>query len=163
MEYRIREIEERDDKAVEGVIRACLKEFGGDHEGTAWMDPDLCRFSSVYSVEGRRYWVAEDAEGKIAGGCGVGPLKGRVCELQKMYCLPEARGTGLAHRLMDLALAYAAEYYDRCYLETFSNMLAARRFYKKHGFETLDRPLGDTGHFSCDVWMIRDLTKKAEP
>ena len=37
------------------------------------------------------------------------------------------------------------------------NMTAANRFYQKHGFRRLDRPLLDTGHFSCDVWYLRDL------
>ena len=36
MEYHIREIEERDNKAVEQIVRYCLKEFGADHEGCAW-------------------------------------------------------------------------------------------------------------------------------
>ena len=36
-------------------------------------------------------------------------------------------------------------------------MTAANRFYQKWGFRRLDRPLLDTGHFSCDVWYIKDL------
>ena len=36
MDTLIREIQKEDDAAVEQVIRACLIEFGGDHEGTAW-------------------------------------------------------------------------------------------------------------------------------
>ena len=44
MKYNIREIEEKDNKEVENVIRACLIEFGANHEGTAWADPNLGRF-----------------------------------------------------------------------------------------------------------------------
>lgn len=157
--YRIREIEERDNDAVEQIIRTCLTEFGGNREGFAWCDPDLGRFSEVYNRPGRRYWVAEDADGTLVGGAGIGewPESEGVCELQKMYCLKEARGTGIAHELMQTALAYAKIYYKRCYLETLSNMTAANKFYQKYGFQRLDRPFGNTEHYACDVWYIRDI------
>lgn len=159
MKYTIREIQPQDDRAVEHIIRVCLKEFGGDREGTAWCDPDLGRFSEIYSSPGCKYWVAVDETGAIAGGAGIGPLDGMdgVCELQKMYCLPAARGTGVAGELMARCLDYARTRYDTCYLETFGNMLAARRFYAKHGFTRLDAPMGGTGHWSCDVWCARGL------
>ena len=160
MNYTIREIEEKDNQSVEHVIRTCLKEFGADREGTAWCDPNLGRFSSLYHRPGSRYWVVEDESGAVVGGAGIGPLEGAegVCELQKMYCLPAARGTGAARRLMELCLDYAGTLYRVCYLETFSNMTAANRFYLKHGFARLDAPMGGTGHFSCDVWYARDLS-----
>ena len=159
MEYLIRKIEERDNKDIENIIRSCLIEFGGNHDGLAWSDPDLGRFSEIYNKEGFKYWVAEDENGKVVGGVGIGKLEGMedICELQKMYCLPEARGTGVAYKLMDLALEFAKQYYEKCYLETLSNMIAANKFYKKYGFKNLDEPLGNTGHYSCDVWYIKDL------
>ena len=159
MKYRIKKKKKRDNKQVENVIRTCLIEFGGNHEGLAWSDPDLGRFSEVYNKEGYKYWVAVDENENVVGGCGIGKLEGtdEVCELQKMYCLKEARGTGVAHELMKLALAYAKKYYKRCYLETLSNMVAANKFYKKYGFESLDKPLVKTEHYACDVWYVKDL------
>ncbi len=159
MGYRIREIGAGDDRAVEDIIRGCLKEFGADHAGTAWEDPNLGRFSTLYAVQGSRYWVGEDEDGTVAGGVGIGPLPGApgVCELQKMYCLSGARGTGLAHDLMEAALAFARQHYDQCYLETLGNMKAAHRFYEKYGFHRIDAPLGRTGHYACDVLYLRDL------
>ena len=159
MNYLIREIEERDNKDIEHIIRSCLIEFGGNRDGLAWSDPDLGRFSEIYNKEGHKYWVAEDENGKVVGGVGIGKLEGieDVCELQKMYCLPEARGKGVAYKLMDLALEFAKQYYEKCYLETLSNMIAANKFYKKYGFENLDKPIGNTGHYSCDVWYIKNL------
>ncbi len=155
----IREIEAKDNKAVERVIRTCLIEFGADHAGTAWADPDLGRFSEIYNTPGNQYWVAEDSAGNIVAGVGIGALPGLdgVCELQKMYCLPEARGTGIAHRLMEIALSYARLHYKQCYLETLPNMIRAQRFYEKHGFRRLQEPLLKTGHFACDVRYIADL------
>lgn len=163
MSWTIREIEPRDNAAVESIIRSCLLEFGGKREGTAWWDPDLGRFSEIYNAEDRKYWVAESGEisGKIIGGVGIAPLDGadnsQICELQKMYCLPEARGTGVAGELIKIALEQAARFYDQCYLETFGNMTAAQRFYEKHGFSRIDKPLGNTGHYGCDVMYIKDL------
>ena len=158
-EITIREIQEKDNAAVESVIRRCLIEFGGNHEGTAWADPDLGRFSEIYNSEGNKYWVAVDEEGKVVAGVGIGALPGAdgVCELQKMYCLPDHRSTGVSHRLMSIALDYARRYYKRCYLETLDNMIAAQRFYEKYGFRRIYEPIGDTGHFECDVRYIRDL------
>lgn len=159
----IRTIEKRDDPAVERVIRLCLIEFGADHEGTAWADPDLCRFSEVYHAESSCYWVAEDEAGQIMGGVGIGRLEGAegVCELQKMYCLPAARGTGVAARLMETALSFAARRYRRCYLETLENMTAAQRFYEKHGFRRIAEPLVKTAHFACDVRYVKELQETA--
>ena len=159
MNYNIRRIEKRDDLEVEGVIRSCLIEFGADHEGTAWADPDLCRFSEIYVGEGNAYWVAEDESGRIVGGVGIGRLDGayRLCELQKMYCLPEARGVGIAKKLLDIALDYAKEYYDRCYLETCDNMIAAQKFYEKNGFTRIYKPVVCTAHYACEVLYIKDL------
>ena len=157
MTYTIRSIEPKDNATVEGVIRSCLIEFGADHEGTAWADPDLGRFSEIYSTPGNRYWVAEDETGEIVGGTGIGRLTDTVCELQKMYCLPEARGTGLAGRLMAIALDYARDYYAQCYLETLDNMTAAQRFYEKHGFTRTEIAPVQTAHFACQVRLIRDL------
>lgn len=159
MNCQIRPIREADNAQVEQVIRSCLVEFGANHEGTAWADPDLGRFSFVYSTEGSRYWVAENEAGRIVAGVGIGPLPGAagVCELQKMYCLPQARGTGLSRRLMETALAYAAQSYQRCYLETMPNMLAAQRLYERYGFQRVDAPLVQTDHFACDVRYVKQL------
>ena len=155
--YKIREIEEKDNKQVEYIIRNCLIEFGGNREGTAWCDPNLGCFSEVYDKPRHKYWVVENQEGIVVGGAGIGALTTDVCELQKMYCLEEARGTGAAHNLMQKCLLYAKDYYKKCYIETFGNMTAANKFYKKYDFQRLDKPFLETEHFSCDVWYIKDL------
>ena len=157
--FTVREIRPEDDRGVENVIRSCLVEFGANREGTAWADPDLGRFSEVYAEEGCRYWVAANGEGRIVAGVGIGKAdeSAGICELQKMYCLPEARGTGVAHRLMEIALGFAKKHYRRCYLETLENMTAAQKFYEKYGFERIYEPVIKTSHFLCDVMYIKDL------
>ena len=157
MNYTIREIQSKDNGSVELIIRNCLIEFNGNREGTAWEDPDLCRFSEIYNTDNKKYWVAESD--KIVGGVGIAPLAGAdgVCELQKMYCIPEVRSTGVSHKLIEVALDHAKKYFDRCYLETFGNMIAAQKFYEKYGFTRIDKPLGNTEHYACDVLYIKNL------
>lgn len=158
--FSIRTIAPGDDHAVEAVIRSCLVEFGADRPGLAWSDPDLGQFSRVYDRPGARYWVVADRHGGIVGGAGIAPLPGAegVCELQKMYCLPQARGTGAAHALMAQALDFASHDYRMCYLETLHSMTAANRFYLKYGFRPLERPYAATPHYACDAWYLKELT-----
>jgi len=159
MNYTIREIQAKDNAGLEAMIRTVLIEFGANHEGTAWADPDLGRFSEIYNTPGNKYWIAVDENGAIVGGAGIGDLPGAadICELRKMYCLPEARGTGIAHRLMKQALDYAKKYYRHCYLETLENMTAAQKFYEKYGFVRTYQPVVQTDHFACDVRYIKEL------
>lgn len=154
----IREIQEKDNEQVESLIRTCLIEFGANKPGCAWSDPNLGCFYQVYSGEKSKYWVVEE-NGKIVAGCGIGPLLGTedVCELQKMYSLKEARGSGIAKKLLGLSLEFARVHYKKCYLETFDNMEAAKRFYEKNGFLRLEKPLVETEHYACDVWYIKEL------
>lgn len=154
----IRLIEEKDNQEVEQLIRTCLLEFDANKPGCAWEDPDLGRFYQVYQPENKQYLVVEE-DGHIVGGCGIGPVDGMhgVCELQKMYCLKQTRGTGIAQQLLDLSLEFAKKYYSRCYLETFENMVAANKFYVKNGFQLLNEPLVKGPHFACDRWYIKEL------
>jgi len=78
--------------------------------------------------------------------------------------ISRATNTGLSRMqmelwLMDLCLSYAKQYYKKCYLETFGNMIAANKFYQKNGFVRLEKPYLETEHFSCDVWYIKDLNE----
>ena len=154
----IRLIEEKDNQEVEQLIRTCLLEFNANKPGCAWEDPNLGQFFQVYQPMNMQYLVVEN-EGHIVGGCGIGPVDGKddVCELQKMYCLLETRGTGIAQQLLDLSLDFAKKHYSKCYLETFENMVAANKFYIKNGFQLLDKPIVDGPHFACDKWYIKDL------
>ena len=95
-DFIIREIEEKDNKELEQVIRSILIEFKITIDGTIWVDPNLGQLSKVYNKEKIKYWVIEDKNKKIIGGCGIGELEGEkdICELQKMYLLKEFRGSG---------------------------------------------------------------------
>ncbi len=153
----IREIEEKDNQAVGELVQKVLMEMGAPKIGTAYSDPYLFNLSDVYSQPKTIYYVIE-IDSKIKGGAGIGTLENDICELQKMYFLAECRGLGLGTKLMELCLAKAKEFgYSKCYLETMHYMEKAQRLYKKVGFEHIDAPIGNTGHTSCPVWMIKIL------
>lgn len=156
----IREIQKRDNPAIAAIVRTVLMEMGAPKVGTAYADPHLDFLFETYSEPKSMYFVIENNE-KIIGGAGIGPLENEensICELQKMYFLPEARGMGLGTQMMERCLKAAKDFgYKKCYLETLPTMLAAQKLYQKAGFEYLCEPLGATGHTSCPVWMLKEL------
>ena len=78
--------------------------------------------------------------------------------ITEMYFMPEARGIGLGSKMMEKCLNFAKQAgFDQCYLETMPYMDDARKLYRKVGFQSIDKPMGDTGHYSCSVWMLKDL------
>ena len=158
--FLIREIKPEDNSKIATAIRSVLIEFGVPKVGTAYADKILDTLFEAYKIEKAIYFVVEK-NGEIFGGAGIKQLdnySGNVCELQKMYFLPEARGIGLGNKMMDICLKKAKEFgYEHCYLETLPYMQDARKLYRKVGFKDLDAPMGDTGHYSCNLWMLKDL------
>lgn len=160
-QFEIREIQPDDNPKIAHTIRKILIEFGVPSCGTAYEDKILDTLFEAYNMENAFYYVIEK-EGSILGGAGISQLdnfEGNVCELQKMYFLPEARGIGLGRKMMDLCLEKARELgYDQCYLETMPYMEDARKLYNKFGFTYMKNRMGDTGHYSCNLWMIKNLS-----
>ena len=158
--FKIREIQLKDNPKIAKVIRKILIEFGVPKVGTAYADKILDTLFEAYDTENAIYYVIEK-EGEIFGGAGIKQLDnydGNVCELQKMYFLPEARGIGLGSKMMETCLQKAKEFgFEECYLETLPYMEDARKLYRKAGFKDLDAPMGDTGHYSCNLWMLKEL------
>lgn len=102
MEYIIREIQPEDDPQIALIVRDALMEYGVAGEGTAFADPSPDYLSSDFTGSRSRYFVAETKDG-VVGGSGIAPLRGGpsdVCELQKMYLAPEARGKGIGKKFL---------------------------------------------------------------
>lgn len=160
MAFELREIQPQDDAPIAAIIRQVLTEFGANRPGFAWADPELDHLSQAYQSDRAMYYVVTKDE-QIIGGGGVAPFPceyDNLCELQKMYLLPVCRGQGLGSKLMQRLLDSAADYeYRGCYLETFDAMQSAMRLYQKFGFESLAMPLGNSGHNSCNRFMVHWL------
>jgi putative acetyltransferase len=156
----IRKIKKEDNQEVAQLIRSVFDEMEIPKVGTAYEDPCLDLMFEEYNKPQSVYLVVEN-EGKIVGSAGIAPLENgdpKVCELQKMYFLPETRGLGIGSKMMEKCLEKARSFgFEKCYIETMPFMHAAQKLYKKSGFEYLDAPMGNTGHCSCPVWMLKDL------
>ena len=159
-DFTIRPIQARDDAAIAAIIRTVMPEFGATGCGFAINDPEVDWMHRAYSRPRCAYFVVE-REGRVVGGGGVAPLDGGdedVCELRKMYFLPEARGIGAGAAMMDRCLAAAREIgFRRCYLETLTGMDAAMKLYARSGFRRIDAPMGATGHGGCNTFYLLDL------
>ena len=156
----IRVLREEDNPVIASVIRSVLIELGVPKVGTAYADPELDALTSAYQGERSRYFVVEQ-DGRVIGGAGIAPLAGEspeICELQKMYFLPAARGLGVGEKMIHQCLDFAREEdFQLCYLETLPYMKAAQKLYRKVGFDYIDGPMGNTGHTSCNVWLTKSL------
>lgn len=157
----IREIEEKDNAKMKDIIKRSLESFGLDIPGTAYFDPELGRLTQFYREAAHaEYFVAVTDSDGILGGVGIAPFDvgKEICELQKLYVVPEAQGKGVAKKLMQVALDFARQHYAHCYLETSVELKVATGLYLALGFQPLDEPLGDSGHNAMDTWLIKALS-----
>lgn len=156
----IRPLEKKDNPHIASVIRSVLIDLGVAKVGTAYADAALDCMFETYQKDRANYFVVEE-NGSIIGGAGIAQLdnyEGNVCELQKMYFLPEARGKGIGAAMMSRCLEFAkAHKFEHCYIETMPYMEAAQKLYERSGFKYIDGPMGDTGHYSCPVHMLKEL------
>ncbi|MGC1389708.1 MAG: GNAT family N-acetyltransferase, partial [Bacteroidales bacterium] len=47
--------------------------------------------------------------------------------------------------------------YSQLYLESLPELNRAISLYEKAGFKFISGPMGDSGHFGCNIWMQKDL------
>src|SRR5512146_3361310 len=95
-DFIIRPITPQDNAAIAAIIRRVMPEFGADGPGFAIHDAEVDDMAAAYARPGCAYFVIERA-GKVRGGGGIAPLddpEPGICELRKMYFLPELRGLG---------------------------------------------------------------------
>lgn len=159
-EIIIREIRPEDNPQIEAVIKACFPEFKIPLKGTAYEDAETPFMYESYQGDKEVYYVIAN-ENEVFGGGGIKSLKdydGNICELQKMYFAPKVRGKGFGKKLFTKCLESAKDFgYEICYLESAPQLKAAIHIYETFGFEHRKKALGDTGHYSCGVWMTKAL------
>ncbi|MCM7179394.1 hypothetical protein LNGFDJGK_01633 [Enterobacter hormaechei] len=155
-----RRLESSDNSAIAAIIRDSFRENKIEHlEGVSLHDPELDCLSEVYNNHGCGYWVAE-ANGVVVGGAGLAPLEGEegICEMQKLYFKSEFQGMGLGRRMIAFIISQASEMgYHSCYLETLEELRNAVGLYEAFGFEHIPERLGNTGHNSCGICMLKKL------
>ena len=86
--------------------------------------------------------------------------KWKALELKRIYVVKEFHGKGVAHQLMDFALAFANERsYEVIWLGVWEHNYRAQKFYEKTGFKNSgyshDFPIGNTPQ--TDLWLWKFL------
>jgi putative acetyltransferase len=154
----IRPIAAKDNERMAKILRDSLTEFGANKPGTAYFDAATDDMYSLFQKEKSAYWVAEK-NGEIIGGAGIYATDGlpeNTCELARVYLDHKARGHGYGQQMIEHCFAHAKDMgYEKIYLETLPELKIAVPLYERLGFEYLDAPLGKTGHFGCDIWMMK--------
>lgn len=156
----LRTIEERDNREIAGVIRTVFREFKIDKPGTVYFDPTTDDLYRLFRKPGSIYWIAEE-DGKILGGCGIfatPDLPLGCAELVKFYLASDQRGKGIGRILMERCFESAKGFgYRQLYLESMPELAKAISLYEKADFKFIPGPMGNSGHFGCDIWMLKDL------
>lgn len=152
---------QENDSEIAKVIRTVLEEFHVNRPGTVYTDPTTDHLYELFETEAKSaYWVVE-IEGEIVGGAGIFPTKGlekNCVELVKLYVLQKYRGRGIGEELIRMCLTEAKNLgYEEVYLETLPELHGAIGLYEKLGFHQLEKPRGDSGHFACDLWMLKEI------
>jgi putative acetyltransferase len=157
----IRPIKPTDNPELAVVVRNTLAEFGANHPGTVYYDPTTDALYELFRKPKSAYFVVVKDD-RIMGGGGIFPTEGLpedTCELVKMYLLPEARGIGLGRTIIEKCIETARELgFRRIYLETMPELQQALKVYERFGFTYLDGPMGNSGHFGCELWMILNIS-----
>ena len=157
---RFRNIEEKDNKELAELIRTVFREFKIDRPGTVYFDPTTDNLNELFAIMGSVYWIAEE-NGKMVGGCGIYPtpsLPDGCAELVKLYLLAPWRGRGIGRMLMEKCFESAKKLgYKQLYLESLPELKKAVSMYEKAGFVFIPTALGNSGHFGCNIWMLKDL------
>ena len=159
-DFHIRTIEPADNPFLADIVRNTLKEFGADRPGTVYYDPTTDALYELFRRPRTIYYVALE-NGVHVGGAGIYPTEGLpadTCELVKMYLAPQVRGKGLGRELIEKSIEYAREAgYKNVYLESMPELKKALTVYEKFGFQYLQGPMGNSGHFGCGLWMLKTL------
>lgn len=153
-----RKIQPEDNQPLSKLIKDVFIEFGINRPGTVYDDPTTDHLFELFQTEKSSYWVAEENAENL-GGCGVFPtvsLPNDCGELVKFYLSSSARGKGIGKILLQIVLNLSKDLkYKQLYLENFPELESAVKIYRKYGFKKLKKPLGNSGHYSCTIWMIK--------
>ena len=160
MDITFRKIEKKDNTELAEVIRKVFREFKIDKPGTVYFDPTTDNLYKLFGIPGCEYWIAEEG-GSIVGGCGVYPTPGLpegCAELVKLYLSLVHRGRGIGWSLMEKTFDSARKFgYSQLYLESLPELKKALSLYERAGFKYLPSAMGNSGHFGCNIWMLKDL------
>jgi DNA-binding MarR family transcriptional regulator/GNAT superfamily N-acetyltransferase len=111
------------------------EEWGYNEEFEALTAEIVASFVQHLQPNKERCWIAEK-DGEIVGSVFLVSKSKTVAKLRLLLVEPAARGQGIGSRLIDECVRFARQAgYKKITLWTQSELLAARRLYKKAGFK----------------------------
>lgn len=130
------------------VVKAVFDEYGFPFDEHDY-DADLLRPHEHYRPGW--FWVAEDANGGVAGCVGLSDESGGVFELHRLYVLASERRTGLGERLVRTVIEAAREARaDALVLYSDIAFRDAHRLYLRCGFRN------HRFRYAPDPWASRE-------
>ena len=95
-------------------------------------------------------------DGRPAAACAIKPFKTGICELKRLYALPEFRGHKLGLKLTEESLKRAkALGYNEMYLDTNPGLIHANRLYESLGFTDIEKYYDNP--LVCSRYMSRAI------
>lgn len=160
--YRIRQASHADLRALaEMTVEAWRQTYG------AVVDPSVIerqrvgvrrtvQFWEGLLDHGHYLWLVLSPDDRIVGVAGAEPARDAgspaSLELTMIYLLQEAQGSGIADRLLQIAIGDAP-----AYLWVLDDNPRAQAFYRRHGFvpDGASQPLPDGWRGRCEIRMVR--------
>ncbi|MBO6896508.1 MAG: GNAT family N-acetyltransferase [Shimia sp.] len=106
-----------------------------------------------------KFFIAK--EGATSLGCVALANKGAYAEIKSMFVHPDARGKGVAHKLMQALEAEAqAQGIAEVKLETGDTLHQAHGLYRAHGYQNCG-PFGDYEDSPASLFMTKTLSPVA--
>ena len=160
MGLAFKQIEKKDNPLLAKIIRQAFGEHDAPKFGTVYSDPTTDNLFDLFKTPKSFLWVAE-LDNQVIGCCGIYPTKGlssNCTELVKFYLAKEARGKGIGKQLLDKCIDSALKLgFTQVYLESLPQFSIAIKLYEKEGFFRLKKPIIDSKHKTCSIWMLKDL------
>ena len=97
-----------------------------------------------------------ELSGHIVGCVALRPLEDQVCEMKRLYVMPDYRGHGIGRTLACEVIARARDKgYEKMRLDTIDSMKAAKSLYTSLNFRTIKayryNPLKNSSYMELDL------------
>lgn len=120
------------------AFRSLLKTYGelrGHDKALGDFASELAKLPGEYSI----VFLAWSIDDKPVGCVATKDLGRGICEMKRLFVLPEFQGIGIGRALAVRIIIEASLYFEKMRLDTHPSMLRALKLYKSLGFHEISR------------------------